>query len=140
MLRFANRGFTSLFSRGSFTKIDTKVENKIGYIYMNSEKDFNSLSEEMRGLLCKSIREYEASNDVKTIVVLSKVKKAFCAGANIKEFQGKKSSDFANNDIFKEIHDTFYSAKKPIIAGVNGVALGGGCELAFLCDVIVCSE
>jgi len=54
------------------------------------------------------------------------VAKAFCAGANIKEFQNKKASDYVNNDIFAEIHDTFYNAKKPIICGVNGVALGGG--------------
>lgn len=63
---------------------------------------------------------------MKATVLLSSVKKAFCAGANIKEFQGKTSKDFENNDIFKELHDTFYSAKKPIIAAVNGVALGGG--------------
>jgi enoyl-CoA hydratase/carnithine racemase len=74
------------------------------------------------------------------IVLQSKLKKAFCAGANIKEFTGKKSSDFVNNDIFAKIHDTFYNAEKPIIAGVNGVALGGGCELALLCDMIFCSE
>lgn len=74
------------------------------------------------------------------IVILSKVKKAFCAGADIKEFENKKTADFKNNDVFKEIHDTIYNAKKPIIAGVNGVALGGGCELSLLCDIVFCSE
>lgn len=107
---------------------------------MNSEKDFNSLSVEMKSHLVKSVNELEKSNDVKVIVLLSKVKKAFCAGANIKEFENRSSKDFENNDIFAEIHDTFYNAKKPIIAGVNGVALGGGCEISLLCDVIFCSE
>jgi enoyl-CoA hydratase len=73
-------------------------------------------------------------------VLLSSVKKAFCAGANIKEFVDKSSKDFDGNDIFKDIHDTIYNAEKPIVAGVNGVALGGGCELALLCDVVFCSE
>lgn len=72
-------------------------------------------------------------------MILSHVQKAFCAGANIKEFVNKTAKDFENNDIFKEIHDTLYEAKKPIISGVNGVALGGGCELALLTDIVVCS-
>ena len=71
---------------------------------------------------------------------MSKVAKAFCAGANIKEFQGKSGKDFENNDIFKELYDTLYKARKPLISGVNGVALGGGCELALLADVVFCSE
>lgn len=94
----------------------------------------------MRSTISDAVRSHEASNDVKVILMLSKVPKAFCAGANIKEFQGKTSNDFANNDIFKEIHDTIYNAKKPIISGVNGVALGGGCEMALLTDVVFCSE
>ena len=140
MIRFANKSLNILFTRAAFRKVDTKVENKIGYIYLNSEKDFNALSAEMKSHLIKNIKEYEASKDVKVIVILSKLKKAFCAGANIKEFQDKKTADFTNNDIFAEIHDTFYNAQKPIVAGVNGVALGGGCELSLLCDVVFCSS
>ena len=71
---------------------------------------------------------------------MSKVAKAFCAGANIKEFQNKTAQDFEYNDIFKDLHDSLYEAKKPIISAVNGVALGGGFELALLSDVIFCSE
>lgn len=94
----------------------------------------------MRSAISKSIRDHEASSDVKVILFLSKVPKAFCAGANIKEFVGKTGKDFENNDIFKELHDSIYNAKKPIISGVNGVALGGGCELALLTDVAFCSD
>jgi enoyl-CoA hydratase len=94
----------------------------------------------MKNSLIKNIQQLEESSDVKVIVLLSKVKKAFCAGANIKEFVGKTTKDFENNDIFAELHNTVYGAKKPIIAGVNGVALGGGFELALICDMIYCSE
>lgn len=140
MLKFATRTFKPLITRGLFNKVETKIENKIGTIYMDSQKDYNALSAEMKANLVRSVKEFEASNDVKVIVILSKVKKAFCAGANIKEFENKTSADFKNNDIFSEIHDTFYNAQKPIIAGVNGVALGGGCELSLLCDIVFCSE
>lgn len=139
MLKFASNRMSSLITRSIFTKVETKVENKIGIIYMDSQKDFNSLSVDMKSNIVKSINEFEASKDVKVIVFLSKVKKAFCAGANIKEFENKTSADFNNNDVFKEIHDTIYNAQKPIIAGVNGVALGGGCELSLLCDIVFCS-
>jgi len=93
----------------------------------------------MRSKISAAVRNYENNKEVKVIVFLSNVQKAFCAGANIKEFVGKTTKDFANNDIFKELHDTIYEAKKPIISGVNGVALGGGCELALLTDVVFCS-
>lgn len=51
---------------------------------MDSQKDFNALSSEMKSNIVKNIKQFEASKDVKVIVILSKVKKAFCAGANIK--------------------------------------------------------
>lgn len=86
MLRFGSTKFNTLLCRAMFNKVETKVENKIGFIYMNSEKDFNALSAEMKQHLIKNINEFENSNDVKVIVILSKLKKAFCAGANIKEF------------------------------------------------------
>lgn len=94
----------------------------------------------MRAGIAQAVRAHEASADVKVILLLSKVPKAFCAGANIKEFVGKTAKDFENNDIFKELHDSIYDAKKPILSAVNGVALGGGCELALLTDVAFCSE
>lgn len=132
--------FNSLTQRTIFHKVEAKVEDKIGYIYLNSPSDFNALSLEMRNGISQAIRSHEASNDVKVILFLSKVPKAFCAGANIKEFVGKTTKDFENNDIFKDIHDSLYNTKKPVLSAVNGVALGGGCELALLTDVVFCSE
>lgn len=139
-MRKLNSFFVSLTHRSAFRKVEAKVENKIGFIYLNSPSDYNALSVDMRSGISQAIRSHEASKDVKVIVFLSLVKKAFCAGANIKEFTGKTSKDFENNDIFAELHDSIYNAKKPIISGINGVALGGGCELALLTDVAFCSE
>lgn len=86
MFKIASRNFSSLLTKGLFRKVEIKVENKIGIIYLDSQKDFNALSAEMKSNIIKNINDFEASNDVKVIVFLSKVKKAFCAGADIKEF------------------------------------------------------
>jgi enoyl-CoA hydratase/carnithine racemase len=139
-MRSIQKVLNSLTRRSAYNKVEVKVENKIGFIYLNSPADFNALSEEMRNGIANAVRSHEASKDVKVILFLSLVKKAFCAGANIKEFTGKTSKDFENNDIFKDLHDSIYNAKKPILSGINGVALGGGCELALLTDVAFCSE
>ena len=93
-MRNINRLFTSLHTKIIYNKVETKIENKIGFIYLNSPSDFNALSVEMRSGISKAISQYETSNDVKVILFLSKVKKAFCAGANIKEFTGKTAKDF----------------------------------------------
>ena len=79
------KSFTSsLLKSISFNKVTTKIDNKIGYIYLESDKDFNALSVEMKSSMSKSSKEFETSPDVKVTVLLSNVKKAFCAGANIK--------------------------------------------------------
>jgi enoyl-CoA hydratase/carnithine racemase len=139
-MRRVSNMFGTLTHRSLFRKVEAKVEDKIGYIYLNSPADFNALSVEMRNGISQAVRSHEASSDVKVILFLSKVPKAFCAGANIKEFVGKTSRDFENNDIFADLHDSIYNAKKPVLSAVNGVALGGGCELALLTDVAFCSE
>lgn len=56
MLRFANKTINTIFTRSVFTKVETKVENKIGIIYMDSQKDFNALSAEMKSNLVKNIK------------------------------------------------------------------------------------
>ena len=93
-MRQIQRAFTALNTKIRFNKVQTKVEDKIGYIYLNSPSDFNALTLEMRANISSAVRSHEASNDVKVILLLSKVAKAFCAGANIKEFQNKTSKDF----------------------------------------------
>jgi len=94
MLKLTTSKLNSLLIRSAFSKVETKVENKIGILYLDSQKDFNALSVEMKSNIVKNINEFESSKDVKVIVILSKVKKAFCAGANIKEFENKTTADF----------------------------------------------
>ena len=73
------------------------------------------------------------------VTVLTGAGRAFAAGADIKEMQPQSFSDMYVDNYFEEA-DRFANARKPIIAAVNGFALGGGCELAMMCDVIIASE
>jgi enoyl-CoA hydratase len=107
---------------------------------MNTPKGLNCLSSDMKAELVAALRQAESDPHTRALTLLSAVPKAFCAGANIKDFTHKASKDFLLNDIFEELAYTFAQSKKPIIAGVNGLALGGGFELALLCDVILCSK
>lgn len=100
-MRSVTRIFSTLCTKVKFQKVETKVEDKIGFIYLNSPSDYNALSAPMKASISQAIKNHEASPDVKVMVLLSKVPKAFCAGANIKEFQGKTPKDFENNDIFQ---------------------------------------
>lgn len=77
---------------------------------------------------------------IKVIVMLSKVDKAFCAGANIPEFTDKTYQSSLRKFPFKIIYDSAKSVRKPIVCGCNGVSLGGGLELALFSDIIICSE
>jgi enoyl-CoA hydratase/carnithine racemase len=78
--------------------------------------------------------------DYKVIVILSKVAKAFCAGADIKEFLNNSYEKELTHWSFGELATTLGSLRKILISGVNGLALGGGLELALYSDILICSE
>jgi enoyl-CoA hydratase/carnithine racemase len=96
------------FKFGSTAKekiIQEKI-GKVGVIYLNSKADLNALSQSMRHEIVESVNEFEKDPSVRVITLLSKVEKAFCAGANIKEFENKTTKDFTANDIFESLHFT----------------------------------
>ncbi|CAD8150340.1 unnamed protein product [Paramecium pentaurelia] len=115
-------------------------QEQIGIIYLNSPTDLNSLSSQMKKELCAAVIELDKDSNIKVIVILSKLDKIFCAGANIKELSDCSYESQQISDIFYEIHNVFDSLRKPLIMGVNGVALGGGFELALNGDIIIASE
>ena len=73
-------------------------------------------------------------------LIISHIDKAFCAGADIKEMEPKTYMDVYKEDMFSVAETIYDNIRKPIIAAVNGFALGGGCELAMTCDIIIASE
>lgn len=125
----------------TFQNIITSLENGIFTITINRPDKLNALNQQTLRDLRSSISEARTNADVKGIIITGAGAKAFVAGADISEFAGldaKGGEGFAANGqaIFQEI-ETF---PKPIIAAVNGFALGGGCELAMACHMRIAAE
>lgn len=109
----------------------------VGLITLNQPKSLNSLSDALFEDLIHAARALDGMDDVGSIVVTGKGK-AFAAGANIPEMSEKSFTEAYNMNMFSQWAD-ITKISKPIIAAVNGFALGGGCELAMMCDIIIAS-
>lgn len=122
-----------------YIKIEkTGAANNVGVITLNRPKALNALCDGLMKELKKAVDDFDADSEVGCIILTGKGK-AFAAGADIKEMKDQQFSQvFSDN--FLHHWDGITEAKKPIIAAVNGYALGGGCELAMMCDIIYASD
>jgi enoyl-CoA hydratase len=117
------------------------VENKgpVGIVQINRPKILNALSFGVFGEIAAAVGDLEADDSIGCIVITGN-EKAFAAGADIKEMQPKKFIDMFSQDFMDIGGDRVTKCKKPTIAAVSGYALGGGCELAMMCDIIIASD
>ena len=117
------------------------VENKgaVGLITLNRPKMLNALSFGVFREIAAAVEELEADDSIGCIV-LTGGEKAFAAGADIKEMQPKSFIDMFSSDFTGIGGDRVAQCRKPTIAAVSGYALGGGCELAMMCDIIVAAD
>ncbi|KAJ3210562.1 putative enoyl-CoA hydratase, mitochondrial [Dinochytrium kinnereticum] len=135
----ASRGFSSSASAlGTYQYVLTEKRGKVGLVTLNRPKALNALSSPLMKDLNDALREFDADETVGAIV-LTGSEKAFAAGADIKEmstltFVGNYKNNFIGD--WTGINDI----RKPIIAAVNGFALGGGCEVAMMCDIIYAGD
>jgi enoyl-CoA hydratase len=113
-------------------------DRKIGIVRLNRPKELNALNLELMGQLKESLIELDKNDGVRAIIITGN-ERAFAAGADIKQMSNKNAIDMLLIDQFST-WDQIRKTKKPIIAAVSGFALGGGCELAMICDMIVASE
>lgn len=118
--------------------IHQQVATYVAHIQLNRPKELNALNLQLMGELRDALKMLDANEQVRAIVI-SGNEKAFAAGADIKQMADKTAMDMFNIDQFST-WDAIKKTKKPIIAAVSGFALGGGCELVMLCDMIVASE
>src|ERR1700720_3934925 len=123
----------------TFEHIIMEHKGAVGIIRLNRPKMLNALSFDVFKEIAAAIDALEADDGIGCIVVTGN-EKAFAAGADIKEMQPKSFIDMFSSD-FTEIGGGRVAAcRKPTIAAVSGYALGGGCELAMMCDIIIASE
>lgn len=108
-------------------------------VTLNRPEALNALNTTLTGELGDFL-ESVADDDSVRCVVLTGSAKAFAAGADIKEMADQAYADMYRGNFFARAHDRVASFRKPIIAAVSGYALGGGCELAMLCDFIIASN
>ena len=125
----------------TFATLITNLENNILVITINRPDKLNALNKQVFTDLDAAIDEVYNNAEIKTAIITGAGPKAFVAGADITEF-GNLNKDEAMA-LAKRGQDVFFkieNCKKPIVAAVNGFALGGGCELAMACHFRLCSE
>ena len=114
-------------------------KDRVGVITLNRPEALNALNGEMMDELTAALRDLEADQEIGAIL-LTGSDKAFAAGADIKEMAAKGYMDVFLEDFITVNWEEAARVRKPIIAAVAGYALGGGCELAMMCDFIVSAD
>ncbi|MES2381958.1 MAG: enoyl-CoA hydratase-related protein [Bacteroidota bacterium] len=121
-----------------FILVNEQYAQHIALIQLNRPKELNALNLQLMLELKQALSDLDDNDEVRCIVITGN-EQAFAAGADIKQMESRTPIDLLKIDQF-ETWDQIRKTKKPIIAAVSGFALGGGCELAMTCDMIVASE
>jgi len=111
---------------------------RVGMITLHRPKSLNALSRQLAREVVDTLKAFDADDNIGAIVITGSAR-AFAAGADIEEMANLTFTEFYCDDIFAP-WDELRTINKPIIAAVGGYALGGGCELALMCDFIIASE
>lgn len=112
-----------------------KREGGVGYIQLNRPKALNALCFALYNELIQVLHEMDKDPEIGCII-LTGSEKAFAAGADIKEMKDREFPDSYTTDMLSW-WENIAKIRKPIVGGVNGYALGGGCEVAMMCDILI---
>ena len=123
----------------AYETIIVEIADHICVIKLNRPSALNALNSQLVAELGDAVRQAEANDKVRCMVITGS-EKAFAAGADITEMAEKSFVDVVSDDLFGASMGPLQEARKPTIAAVSGYALGGGCELAMLCDFIICAD
>ena len=123
----------------SYENILVETHDKVGLIRLNRPKALNALSDALMSELGTALLAFDAQDEIGCIIVTGS-EKAFAAGADISVMAGFDYMDVFNGEFITRNWETLRRIRKPVIAAVAGYALGGGCELAMMCDFIIAAD
>ncbi len=122
-----------------FENLEVKVEDGVGIVTLNRPKAMNALCSPLMDELTSVLDQWENDRAVRAVVITGN-EKVFAAGADIKEMQSKSFVDAHMSNFITAGWERVTTFRKPVIAAVAGYALGGGCELAMMCDFIIAAD
>jgi enoyl-CoA hydratase len=123
----------------SYQNILTETRGAVGLVTLNRPKALNALNSALMAELREALDGFEADEAIGAIVVTGS-EKAFAAGADIKEMKDRGFVDVYLSDFITRDWERLAQCRKPTIAAVAGYALGGGCEVAMMCDIIIAAD
>ena len=121
------------------SEVVTSVDEGVGIITINRPSALNAINHEVMRDLIAAAAKFDADDKIGCILITGAGDKAFVAGADIKEMADKSYMDMFMADI-QAGWERFAATRKPMVAAVNGFALGGGCEIAMMCDIVIASD
>jgi enoyl-CoA hydratase len=123
----------------AYVTLIVEIEDYVALIRLNRPDALNALNSQLMRELAAAVTAADANDKVRCIV-LTGSEKAFAAGADVREMAEKSFTDVFFDNLFGPEADAIAKVRKPIIAAVSGYCLGGGCELAMLCDFIIAAD
>ena len=123
----------------AYKTIIVEIDDHVAQITLNRPEALNALNSELLSELTDALKDADKNDKVRCMIITGS-EKAFAAGADITEMATKSFAEVFMEDLFGPVSNDFMQIRKPIIAAVSGYALGGGCELAMMCDFIIASD
>ena len=127
----------------TYEMIETRTEGpdsrQVGIVTLNRPKQLNALNDQLMDELGSALKAFDADDSVGCIIITGS-EKAFAAGADIGAMASYSFADVYKRDFITRNWEQIRAVRKPVIAAVSGFALGGGCELAMMCDFIIAAD
>lgn len=124
----------------AYETIEVRIEaDKVGVITLNRPKQLNALNDQLMNELGEALKAFDADENIGCMIITGS-EKAFAAGADISVMAKYSFADAYKGDFITRNWETIRQVRKPVLAAVAGYAMGGGCELALACDIVVAAE